>query len=179
MKRNSEGIIRELESKNIRTVMATGDSLLTGISVAQDVGIISGNKVFIGECESEQLTWNEITSDMHVTAPTSLWLGHILESKCAIAMTGKAFKALLRIPEADLANEVIQKTKVFARMAPEHKTKLIRILQGETALIGMCGDGANDCGALSQADVGISLSQAEASISAPFTSKVNDISCVR
>ena len=35
----------------------------------------------------------------------------------------------------------------------------------------MVGDGANDCGALKAAHVGISLSEAEASVAAPFTSR--------
>lgn len=40
----------------------------------------------------------------------------------------------------------------------------------------MVGDGANDCTALKTADVGLSLSEAEASIAAPFTAKSQDIS---
>jgi len=44
--------------------------------------------------------------------------------------------------------------------------------------VGMCGDGANDCMALRSAHVGVSLSQAEASVSAPFTSHVTNISCI-
>lgn len=37
---------------------------------------------------------------------------------------------------------------------------------------------SNDCGALKAADVGISLSEAEASVAAPFTSRTADITCV-
>lgn len=42
----------------------------------------------------------------------------------------------------------------------------------------MCGDGANDCGALRAAHTGISLSELESSVAAPFTSSDPDIVCV-
>lgn len=63
-------------------------------------------------------------------------------------------------------------------MSPDEKHELVEKLQSLDYCCGFCGDGANDCGALKAADVGISLSDAEASVAAPFTSRVFDISCV-
>ena len=68
--------------------------------------------------------------------------------------------------------------KVFARMSPDEKHELVEKLQSIDYCCGFCGDGANDCGALKAADVGISLSEAEASVAAHFTSRVFDIGCV-
>lgn len=68
--------------------------------------------------------------------------------------------------------------QIFARMSPDEKHELVEKLQSIGYCCGFCGDGANDCGALKAADVGISLSEAEASVAAPFTSRIFDISCV-
>jgi cation-transporting P-type ATPase 13A2 len=53
------------------------------------------------------------------------------------------------------------KTQIFARMSPEQKQLLVERLQSLGYCVGFCGDGANDCGALKAADVGVSLSEAE------------------
>lgn len=67
---------------------------------------------------------------------------------------------------------------IFARMSPDDKAHLVETLISLGFITGMCGDGANDCGALKAAHVGISLSEVEASIAAPFTSKKATIECV-
>eukprot|EP00826_Nyctotherus_ovalis_P049293 TRINITY_DN593_c0_g3_i1.p1 TRINITY_DN593_c0_g3~~TRINITY_DN593_c0_g3_i1.p1 ORF type:complete len:439 (+),score=57.35 TRINITY_DN593_c0_g3_i1:188-1318(+) len=98
-----------------------------------------------------------------------------------LAFTGKAWDYLItEDPKcySDQLRKYLRKTAVFARMSPESKASLVEALQSTGLSVGMCGDGANDCVALKTADVGISLSDTEASVAAPFTSKVPDISCV-
>ncbi len=99
----------------------------------------------------------------------------------SLAFTGKAFDYLIKHDpkcKQQKTRDLLQKAVVFARMSPDGKAQLVDALQSQGFLVGMCGDGANDCVALKAADVGISLSEAEASIAAPFTSRTPDISCV-
>lgn len=73
---------------------------------------------------------------------------------------------------------MLVKGVIFARMSPDEKAELVERLQYLGYTVAFCGDGANDCGALKAADVGVSLSEAEASVAAPFTSQIPDIGCM-
>jgi Mg2+-importing ATPase len=53
--------------------------------------------------------------------------------------------------------EAVGSTRVFARLAPAHKERIIRALQQKGHVAGFLGDGINDAPALKAADVGISV----------------------
>jgi len=96
----------------------------------------------------------------------------------SLVVTGDAFRWMINYAPLETLQRMLVKTQVFARMSPDEKNEVVERLQSLGYTVLMCGDGANDCAALKAADVGISLSEAEASVAAPFTTSTPDIGCV-
>ncbi|KAK5859455.1 hypothetical protein PBY51_021010 [Eleginops maclovinus] len=190
IKEETAGVLQELRQANIRTLMVTGDNMLTAISVARDCGMIRAHeRVIIAEAAPPKdfhpasITWhyteNPVQTKDNQSVEINLQDGAYeqQEQSYHFAVTGRAF-AVITEHFPQLLQKLALRATVFARMAPDQKTQLVEALQSIDYTVGMCGDGANDCGALKRAHSGISLSELEASVASPFTSTTANISCV-
>jgi cation-transporting ATPase 13A3/4/5 len=199
LKPTTADVLKELADSNIGTVMVTGDNILTAISVARECGMINKTahcfipRFLTGDARdpNASLQWESIDNQAYQLNPkTLLPLPAPVESDASlpydisnlrnysIAVSGDVFRWVVDYAPPEVLKKMLVTGKVFARMSPDEKHELVEKLQSIDYSCGFCGDGANDCGALKAADVGISLSEAEASVAAPFTSRVFDIRCV-
>ncbi|RYP48964.1 hypothetical protein DL768_005236 [Monosporascus sp. mg162] len=199
LKPTTEAVLKELRQSNIGSIMVTGDNILTAISVARNCGLmdkdahcfvphfVQGNN----RDPNAQLQWESIDDsafqlDNRTLLPlpppsqrdVSLPYDIAKLRDYTLAIGGDVFRWIIDFAPNEVTQKMLVRGKVFARMSPDEKHELVDRLQSIDYCCGFCGDGANDCGALKAADVGISLSEAEASVAAPFTSRVFDIRCV-
>uniref|UniRef100_A0A8C2Z3D1 ATPase 13A3 n=1 Tax=Cyclopterus lumpus TaxID=8103 RepID=A0A8C2Z3D1_CYCLU len=184
IKEETAGVLLELRQANIRTLMVTGDNLLTAISVARDCGMVRAHeRVIIADAAPPKdfhpasITWHYTENPINLEHGVHDQRVTQQEQSYHFALTGRAFAVVTEyFPQ--LVQKLVLRGTVFARMAPDQKTQLVEVLQSIDYTVGMCGDGANDCGALKRAHSGISLSELEASVASPFTSTTSNISCV-
>ncbi|KAM9299549.1 polyamine-transporting ATPase 13A2 [Gastrophryne carolinensis] len=187
LKPETAPVIYSLRKANIRTVMVTGDNMLTAVNVAKSCHIVEPTErvYFVNVSPptySSSAVLKFVPSEPTAGEETREGLyqqgGAFLDREpYCFALNGKSFAALADY-FPDMVPKVLIHATIFARMSPDQKTQLVRNFQELDYCVGMCGDGANDCGALKAADVGVSLSDSEASVASPFTSKLNNIQCV-
>jgi cation-transporting ATPase 13A3/4/5 len=200
LKDTTPPVIHELRRAGIRNVMCTGDNILTAISVARDCGLVDQDSpCFVPRFADSNhhfdanasLIWENVDNPAvqldefslkprfhSIDNDISVPFDNFNMRTYSLAVSGDVFRWLINYGDERVLKKVLIKGQVFARMSPDEKHELVEKLQSLDYCCGFCGDGANDCGALKAADVGISLSDAEASVAAPFTSRIFDISCV-
>ncbi|MBI4853698.1 MAG: cation-translocating P-type ATPase [Acidobacteria bacterium] len=92
-----------------------------------------------------------ITGDHPLTAQ---YIAKELEiSKEGLILTGQDLDKL----SLDELTKAVNEVSIFARVAPEHKLKIVQALQNNGQVVAMTGDGVNDAPALKKADIGVAM----------------------
>ena len=107
----------------------------------------------IQSCYDAGIAVKMITGDHRMTA---LFIAHLIglktDEKRAV-VTGKELEAM----HDEELSSLLPSVSVFARIAPEQKLRLVKVLQSLNHSVAMTGDGVNDAPALRQANIGIAM----------------------
>ncbi|MBC8586730.1 calcium-translocating P-type ATPase, SERCA-type [Paratissierella segnis] len=106
----------------------------------------------IKECKEAGINTIMITGDYKETAFAIAKALGMAETEDQ-AMMGEE---LDNVSDEDL-KEIVKKVKVFARVSPEHKVRIVSALRANGNIAAMTGDGVNDAMALKKADIGVSM----------------------
>ncbi len=86
------------------------------------------------------LTAKAIATDLGITTTDRVLTGNDLD----------------RLTEAEF-DDAVREVSVFARVSPEHKLRIVQLLQNQGQVVAMTGDGVNDAPALKRADIGVAM----------------------
>ena len=109
------------------------------------------SKSAIATCEKAGIKVVMITGDHPATArAVGRELGILKRGR---VVTGVELDAMNDEEFAQAAKDI----EIFARVAPEHKIRIVQALQEQGQIVAMTGDGVNDAPALKQADIGVAM----------------------
>ena len=103
----------------------------------------------VARCHEAGIRVVMVTGDHVVTAGSVARETGIVRGPGDVILEGREFDGI----QSGLAGAV----SVLARVSPEHKLRLVQILQASGEVVAMTGDGVNDAVALKQADVGVAM----------------------
>ncbi|WP_223637793.1 HAD-IC family P-type ATPase [Corallococcus sp. EGB] len=106
----------------------------------------------VKDCHAAGIRVKMMTGD-HLATAEAIGLRLGIHSPGQPGLTGARLSGM---SDAELA-VAVKETNVFARLAPEHKLRLVRALQAQRHVVAMTGDGVNDAPALKQADIGVAM----------------------
>jgi Ca2+-transporting ATPase len=111
-------------------------------------------KAAVATCKRAGITPIMITGDHIVTATAiAREIGILQAADKNAAMTGVQIDAL----DDDALGAALERVRVFARVTPAHKLRIVKLLRGRAQVVAMTGDGVNDAPALKAADIGCAM----------------------
>ena len=116
----------------------------------------------------QEVMWKDV-DDPSVKPMTTTEMMSLDPKYTELAISMPAFRNLNA--SGNLMYELAPLVRVYGRMRPTDKSEAVKLLQRHNLTVGMCGDGGNDTAALRTAHFGYALSDADASLVAPVSSK--------